>query len=90
MARRVALLGGVLIVAGLLVAGVQTGGFDQVDADRGVSVDVAPQNASYLAIQDSYAGGSVLRYCFFRCNSQRQNVLSKIGTSRTTREFKSK
>jgi len=61
-----ALLGVALLVAGLLVTGVQTGGFDQVDADRGVSVEVAPQSTSYLAIQDSYSGDPV-RDCVFFC-----------------------
>jgi len=59
MARRVALLGATLIVAGLLVAGVQTGGFDQVDADRGVSVQVASPETAYLSVEATYSGGPV-------------------------------
>jgi hypothetical protein len=56
---------GLLIVIGLLLVGIPTGAVDQIDAERGVSVDVATEETAYLAVTDTYIEGNTVRNCRF-------------------------
>lgn len=64
MRRALYVLGAVLIVAGALVAALSTGGFDQVVADRAVTVDVAGESQAYLAIDSDAYDPDVTTTCF--------------------------
>lgn len=66
MNRRLLVLGILLVCSGLLFGAVQSGAFDQVSADRGVSVAVAGDSEAYLASTGVYDGQEVSNYeCIF-------------------------
>ncbi|MEF8773963.1 MAG: hypothetical protein V5A23_05965 [Halobacteriales archaeon] len=62
MTRLLKLFAAVLVVSGLLMATLGTGAFSRVAADRTVSGAVVQDSQAYLAVEDSYGGGTVSNY----------------------------